>query len=197
MAKLISKTTRFTIPIAFKNERTQAFSTLVLTLCALSFFAIFVINPSLSTIAKLQKKLEDSREVYKKLQEKIVNIRSLQEQYAQIQNDIPLIMQVLPNSPNAPTLIGQIQAIGLQSDVSVKRLQAFQVDLVPILENPQKYASFNVSLDASGSYSSLSTFFHTLTNFDRLFSIDTITLTKAPTADEYQLSLRGKAYFKK
>jgi hypothetical protein len=44
----------------FKEKKIQAFITIALTLIALSFFAIFAINPTLSTIANLQKQSEDT-----------------------------------------------------------------------------------------------------------------------------------------
>ncbi|MBI4079383.1 MAG: type 4a pilus biogenesis protein PilO [Candidatus Levybacteria bacterium] len=186
-----------TVPPAFKNKRTQMYTSLVLTLCALSFFGIFVINPSLSTITLLQKKLADSREVEKKLQEKITNLRMLQEQYVAIKNDVPLVLQVLPNSPLVPILVGQLQTVAKQSNVKLTKLQAFQVELSPMLENPDKYIAFNVALDVSGTYGDIATFINTLTNFDRIFSVKSISLTRSATLDEYSLTIRGEAYFKK
>ena len=45
----------------FKKDRTQKVTTLAMTLIALSFFGLFAINPTLSTISRLQKELEDAK----------------------------------------------------------------------------------------------------------------------------------------
>ena len=44
--------------IDLKNKRAVQFTYLVLTIIALTFFGLFAINPTLSTIAKLQKEIE-------------------------------------------------------------------------------------------------------------------------------------------
>lgn len=187
----------FSVPPLLKNERTQAYTTLTLTLFALSFFGLFAINPSLSTIAQLQKKLEDSRYVNQKLLEKIANMRSLQTQYSLIENDVPLVLRAIPKQPTVPILIGQIQSLAVQSSVTLTKLQSFQVELAPVQENPEKYASFNVSLEASGPFENISLFLSSLTQFDRIFTPDTITLLRSASTGTYSMSLRGKVYYKK
>ena len=65
----------------FKEERTRKFTTLVFTLLALSFFGLFAISPTLSTIANLNKQLSDNEFVDSQLQNKINNLYTLQQDY--------------------------------------------------------------------------------------------------------------------
>lgn len=44
-----------------KGEKTQKFTTLILTFFALSFFGLLAINPTISTISELNKELEDNK----------------------------------------------------------------------------------------------------------------------------------------
>jgi len=55
----------------FKQEKTQKFTTVILTLIAFAILLIFAINPTLSTIANLQKQLDDAKFIKEKLDQKI------------------------------------------------------------------------------------------------------------------------------
>lgn len=180
----------------FKEKKTQAFTTLVLTLIAISVFTIFAISPTLSTIANLQKQQEDNSFVEKKLQEKLRNLVILQNQYNLIQRDIPFVFDAIPKQPNVPSFIGQLSALATQKQVQVSRLQSFPVELSKNIA-PAKYGSFVFSIDVAGSYPNLLAYLDAITKFQRIITIDTISIYKG---DEkipvLHLQVRGKAYFK-
>ena len=50
-----------------KKEKTKKYSSIIFSLISLSFFGIFAINPTLSTIAKLRKELSDTKFVDEQL----------------------------------------------------------------------------------------------------------------------------------
>lgn len=182
--------------VDFKAERTQKFITLVLTLIALSFFGIFAINPTLSTIAKLRKEIEDSSFVDQKLEQKINSLTSLQQKYTLLQDDLPIIFSAIPRSPEIPLLVAQVQAAGRNSNVIVDSVQTFQVELEkPKIE--KKFSTFAFSLSADGSYENLLKFLTTLTNMQRVVSVDIISITRKTGDTNLQLTFRGKAYFDK
>ncbi len=182
----------------FKEEKTQRFTTLVLTFLALSFFGFFAINPTLSTITQLKKQLADNLFIEKKLEEKITNLAILQQKYNLLKTTIPVVIQALPQTPTIPLLIGQVQALALKSNLSIERLQVFQVELSNLNEDKNKESSFAFSFQGQGSYVDISNFLSSLINFDRLVTLDTIALTSMPEKDKLvKLDLRGRAYFKK
>ena len=55
-----------------KKEKTQKYSSIIFSLVSLSFFGIFAINPTLSTIAKLKKELSDTKFVEEQLRKNII-----------------------------------------------------------------------------------------------------------------------------
>lgn len=181
-----------------KKDRTQAFITLLLTLIAVSFLALFAIMPTLSTITELNKELADNKIVYEKLQEKIANLNILQQRYAQIEPDIPVILSAIPLSPQVPLLVGQIQTIGAKALVKLTRIQVFRVELSPskTTQIPDSYGTFSFALSAEGSYDDIITFLTTLSNFERIISIESYTLSKGNAGTIVQLTVEGKAYFK-
>src|SRR4051794_1976618 len=72
------------------DERTQLITMLIFTFVALSFFGLFAINPTLSTIVELKKELSDSQFVDQQLTNKINNLESLQQRYNLLGPDLPV-----------------------------------------------------------------------------------------------------------
>ena len=75
-----------------QQDTPQSFVTLLLTFAALSFFGIFAINPTLTTIADLKKQLADDTAVDQQLKTKISNLSSLQQQYNQLGSNLTNIL---------------------------------------------------------------------------------------------------------
>lgn len=177
------------------EKRVQSFTTITLALLTLSFFGVFAISPTLSTIADLQKQISDSQFVNQQLKQKIINLTQLQDAYTKMKSDLPVLFAAVPANPDATVLVGQLQTIAHSSGVTLLNIQTLAVD-VTNLSNTQ-YNSFAFALDVTGSYAQVKTFLQTLTSFNRLVTIDAVSLTRPKATDDmYSLSLRGRAYFK-
>lgn len=182
----------------FTEERTQAFTTIALSLLAFSILGFFAIQPSLTTIAQLRKELDDSKQVRDSLDLKIKNLSFLQSQYFQIEPDIPTIFAAVPQNPDAAILIGQLQAVAKDAEVTIVRINALEVELARKTEDPKLKSTYFFTLDATGSHDRITTLLSTLVDYQRIASIDSITLTKNEDAGgAYSASVRGIAYFKK
>ncbi len=184
----------------FKEEKTQKFITLALTLFTLSFFGIFAIGPTFSTISKLNKELEDNRFIEEQLKQKINNLSILQEKYAALQNDLPEIFSAVPKNPDVPIFAGQIQTVAKNSNIKILGLQVYEVEAVSQSKNNKKYTSFNYNISAEGNYSNISQFISSLIRMKRITTVDTITVTntsKNLSEDKLRLTIKGSSYFKK
>lgn len=177
-----------------KGERTQKFTTIVLTVIALAIFGIFAINPTISTIAMLRKELDDNTLVDNKLTEKINNLSTLQKKYNGMQKDLPLILSAVPKGAEVPLLAAQIQSIAKETNVSIENFQSFQVE-VGNTPSPRKYSSFSFTVSAVGTYNDLYNFLKTLSNMQRVVSLDLLSLTKKTAVNQVDLSVKGEAYF--
>lgn len=181
------------------SKRTREITTIVLTLITISLFGIIAINPTISTIVQLQKQLEDNKEVETKLKQKITNLGQLQKQYAQIQTDIPIVLQAIPISPDPSMLNGQVQTIAGTSNINLLRFQTQQADLSQSTTNSTNVgiALFSFSLTAEGSEDRIYDFIKRLANFNRIITLDALNIKAGPEGSGLmQLELRGKAYFK-
>ena len=180
--------------IDLKNKRTIQFTYLVLTIIALTFFGLFAINPTLTTIAKLERELDDNQFVDDQLQRKIQNLSSLQTSYAGISNDLPTIESSIPKNPQAPILIAQVQSVAKTNNVTLLSTQVFPVELNQYAKTDKSQSAFSFIILGEGTKSSISDFVDRMSKMQRVISLDQITLTKrADSSDLLQISLRGSA----
>lgn len=180
----------------FKKEKAQKVSSIVFSLVALSFFGLFAIEPTLSTIAKLKKDLSDSKYVNEKLSEKISNLSSLQTKYNLLQDDIPVVLVAIPQNPQLPTLIGQIQSLSRQKNVTISNLQTYEIEAANA-KNPNKdFYSFSFVITGEGMYTDIFNFLSSLTNMQRVITIDELLIGKSTSANLLQFNMKGAAYFK-
>lgn len=176
----------------FKEERTQKFTTIVLTVMTLSFFGIFAINPTISTILRLQRELEDNKLVDTKLAQKIQNISTLQKKYTFLQSDLPIILSAIPQKAEVPLFAAQIQGVAKNSNVAIENFQTFEVE---VEASARKYSSFSFALSVSGSYNDLYKFLTTLANMQRVVAIDLLSLTKKTGSSQLEFAIKGKTFF--
>ncbi len=183
---------------ASKNENAHAFVALALTFAALSFFGIFAINPVLSTVVDLKKQLADSKFVDEQLGIKITNLSLLQQKYTNFpQSDFQTIYSAIPQEPSVPALMGQIQAVSEKSKLTLSSLRVSEVQLVSNKQLAPASASFAFSLDAKGAYEDMLTFSSNLIKFNRIITIDSLSISKDIRKESLILTLRGRSYFKK
>ena len=182
----------------FKQEKTQKFTTIVLTLIASIILIIFALNPTLSTISNLQKQLSDNKFVEQKLEEKISNLSILQDKYAQVEPDLPIVLDAVPQNPAVVDLVAQVQSVANDTNMTLEGFQTFQVQTTPGSVIGKKYSSFDFALTATGDYKSMVTFMNELTNIQRILTISNLSISKKVNFDSttLQLSVRGTGYFK-
>ncbi len=182
-----------------KQERTKKFITMVLTLVAAIILGLFAISPTISTIANLQKQIDDNIFVDQKLQQKINNLSSLQQKYIEVQNDLPVITDAIPASAQIPLLVAQVQTVAKDANLKLDSFQTFELNLSKETKPAKNYSSFDFGLSVEGSYQQITDFLNNLTNFQRIILITNISISKSTTTDNngaLQLNIKGTAFFK-
>lgn len=177
----------------FKKQKTQKFTTVVLTLIAIIVLAIFAINPTLSTIANLQKQLEDAKFVADKLEKKINNLSILQTKYNNIQNDLPTVYESIPKNSEVPKLTGQIQSVLNASGMQLISIQASEI--VEVTRG--KFYLYNFDLTTSGDYQTMENFLEKLISMQRVTDIKNINISNSSTNKSLQFNVQGHAFYKK
>lgn len=181
----------------FKKEKTQKISSIIFSLVALSFFGLFAINPTLSTIARLNKELKDSKYVDEQLKTKISNLYTLQQKYSLIQEEIPIVLSALPENPQVPNLIAQIQALGKTNNINLNGVQSNSILAAGNQEPAIGYFAFNFSTGGEGTYENIVAFLTDLTSMRRSLDINSISISKGTDSNSLQFTIQGTTYYKK
>ncbi|MEX2013141.1 MAG: type 4a pilus biogenesis protein PilO [Candidatus Levyibacteriota bacterium] len=182
---------------ALKQEKTQKFTSVILTFLALSFFGIFAINPTISTILRLRRELSDTRFTEAQLTQKINNLSSLGRQYQQLEDDIPYVLSAIPQDPQISLLVAQLQSAAQDTGVILDEVQTLEVEVITPKTSNKRHSSFIFSLTAEGRYNDILKLIDSVSTMQRVVSLDIIALNrKTDQSGAIQLSLKGTAYFK-
>jgi Tfp pilus assembly protein PilO len=179
-----------------KKEKNQKYLYIVLSISASIFFLILAINPTLSTIANLKRQIADARFVENKLSEKVRNLSALSQKYQEIEDDIPYVLDAIPQNPEVPTLIGQIRGLGELSSVRITNIEVLPVPLTS--SRATESSGFAFSVIGNSNFLNTQTFLNNLIKMQRVLSINSIQTSKNSKAeDQVDFVFKGVAYFKK
>ncbi|HEV2339770.1 MAG TPA: type 4a pilus biogenesis protein PilO [Patescibacteria group bacterium] len=184
-----------TIMPALKEKKVQSFTTLVFTLLAISFFGIFAISPTATTIVDLQKQISDDRFVDNQLAVKISHLSQLQGQFQTIQSQLPVVYAAVPTDPALATFVGQLQTLGTSGHVKVDNIQTLPVDLTQSSLSG-KYNTFVFAINVEGNYADVADFLSAIIGFNRLLVVDSISVQKAASVEGYRINIQGRSFFK-
>ena len=175
-----------------KREKAQKYITIVLTLVTAIILGLFAINPTFSTIANLQKQIDDNNFVQQKLQQKINDLSSLQQKYNNLQPDLPVIYDGVPKTTEIPLFVAEIQSISKDSSLTITSIQVSEVNLSsPTTKNN---GSFDFTITANGTYENLINFLSKISHFQRVVALRNIILSTENGA--LGLSFKGTVFFK-
>jgi len=175
-----------------KREKAQQYITIVLTLTTAIVLGLFAINPTFSTIANLQKQIADNNFVEQKLQQKMNNLAILQQKYNSIQSDLPTVYDAVPATTQIPLFMAAAQSVAKNSSLTLSSFQTSEVNLSE--PSVEKYASFDFTITANGTYQNILEFLDKITNFQRVIALKDIILSTRNGVLE--LSLKGTVFFK-
>lgn len=179
-----------------KKEDSQKYFYIILSISASIFFLIFAIKPTLTTIVNLRKQITDAKFVENRLSEKINNLSSLTTQFREIEEDLPLVFDAVPNNPNAPELVGQINSLAQETNVVITNIEVLPLSLTT--KATSSSSSFNFDVSGSSSFTDTQTFIINLINMQRVVSISSVQISKSSkTENDVDFNLKGSVFYKK
>ncbi len=186
------------LQIRIRGEKTKEYSAIILSLAALSFFGLFVINPTLSTITVIRKQLTDAKLLNEKLEKKIKVLDSLENQYNRLETGRPLVFNAVTTDPQVIPLLGKIETLSRESNLTIVRLDVSKVELT----KSEGQGSFLFSVRARGVYSDMEKFLDRVVAFDRIITLEEVSISKEDSPASLLnenirvLQMSGRAYFK-
>jgi Tfp pilus assembly protein PilO len=177
------------------QDSAKAVTMIIFTLFALSIFGAFAIEPTVSTIISLKRQEADNEFVISQMNTKISTLSSLEHSYASVVPDLPVILNAVPVSPQLTQLAGQVSAIARSTGFTIITFRINQVQLTHNSAVQRGASAFEFYVEGQGSYPSVRNFISLLGNFDRIVTIDTLTVKKDENSNKLDLLVQARAYF--
>lgn len=176
------------------KQRATAYLYVIFSLLAFSFFGIFAIGPTVTTISDLNKKYNEEKVALKELKEKNEALKSLSAQYVEIQPNLDLIENAIPQSPKVAELTRQLENLSIQNNLIVKKLDTGLMELYPA-KNPNKpIFSFIFTIGVEGGEQDVNQFILDLVSMGRIIKIEKLQTGKQ-ISNIFAASVTGRAYF--
>lgn len=178
------------------RQRVVAYLYIIFSLFALSFFGFFAIRPTLTTISDLNKKLDEEKLTLKQLKEKNAALKSLSAQYIDIEPDLGLVDNAIPQSPQIAQLVRQIEVLTKQFNLTVKKIDTGLMELYPARNATSSIYSFIFSVSVSGNEKDVNAFIGEVINMGRMVGIERLSTGKK-LDNVYSSTITGRAFFHK
>lgn len=179
-----------------KEQKLTASLYIIFSLLSISFFGIFAINPTLTTISNLKKQYRDNMQVKNALYNKLDALNQLKEQYKNISTNLNLVYDALPVVSQIPYFTAQLQQIAKENNLTISRLEIGKAELYPAERKTGNLYSFLFQISAEGTDIDINNFIKEIISFERIISLDSLNLEQSGKNGN-KLSLGGKAYFNK
>ena len=176
------------------KQRVTAYLYIIFSLVALSFFGIFAIGPKITTISNLNKQLTEDKAALRQLQDKNAALKSLSAQYLDIEPELSLIEDAIPQSPKIAELSRQLEILSIKNNLVVQKLDTGLMELYPAKNVNTPIFSYSFSIGVSGREEDINLFIGDVINMGRIVGIEKLTTGKQQN-DLFSASITGRAFF--
>lgn len=184
------------------TTKARSFAWISLTIFTICFFLIIAIQPTLVTIAKLNKEIKDKGQACRELQKKIDSIIAAQGEFAKNVDNLPLLDEALPEKNQFPRLAYFLENLANTEGVTFNSLSFGKVEIdskssTKVSKNASGLLSFQVGV--SGDYLKLKNFLRNLEISRRLIKTEDLSFSQVKVEENLEISLliSGEAYFLK
>ena len=185
----------------YTNPVAKASTELFLTVGLILFLGVFAIRPTIITMSDLLKEIETKKQLDDQLTKKIASLQTAQNQYLNIQDNLPLLEQAIPDQPQVIYTAKIIEKIAASSNVIIENLivEELPEDISVTVPFSQKSKQLlNVSVRIMGDYVSIRSFVENLRTSRKSFVVESVVFSLEDDRGDKKLSANitiGAPYF--
>ncbi len=179
----------------YRLPAVQTSLSVVLSLFVVAFFILVAIRPTLITIAKLNKTIEESQKTLDQLTKKAAALNQITKIWEEISPLEKYIESSIPSDgPHYQSLTRAMELLAGENGVKLTTLMVGDALTYSKLIDPytgikRTVVEMPFSLRVSGGYPEISRFLTGLTQIDRLIAIESIAFSKDAKTGENELSI--------
>lgn len=175
----------------------KTYGSTIFTLLIITIFIFFAIKPTIETIIVLQKKLDDSNAVLKKVNQKVNDLSLGKANYEKLPANAKLqIETAIPDNSRLRSIIQTLEQTAKNHEASISALQIQPLILTAKSGNQLGTLSeITFTFNIEGAYQQLISILKDLKSSTRLISIENLSIAKLSEGTGLIMSITGKAYF--
>lgn len=163
------------IVLDVNTERNRVYTSIALFLIVISVFIVFAIRPVLVIAFELVQKERELVDKNRQYEEVIGEITTIQTALQQVEGQLHVLDEAVPERPNINTMINDIQRTATSNNITVHKISAGDIDLIKSKSNAHQYV---IDLQSSGDFENIYAFQKALYNQRRLKGIQKIDILK-------------------
>lgn len=183
----------------------RGYFTLVASIFLVAFFLIAALSPTVTTILGLVKKIDDQKKIITAMDLKINNLVLAQENYSQIENQLPLLYAAIPTNPDPAEVLTEVVTAASTSGTTVKGVQFGEISLsgdeTPIGDPTRKefldlgIPTVKFSLTAGGNRTQIQSYLERLENQPRILRLKIVSMSVDTKSGQIAADISGLAYY--
>jgi hypothetical protein len=181
-----------------KNKYARNYSYMIFSVLTSIFFAVFAIQPTVTTIISLQKSIDEQQKILDQLNNKIETLSQAKKNYQAINPETrENLITMVPTVPDLPLLINNLDSLAIQNQATISGIQVQPTELVVKSDNLLKTATLNtidLTVNSQSSYTQLKSLLEGISGFNRLVNITNFTFNLLPE-QPLTVSITAKAYY--
>lgn len=198
-----AKYSRYYTPIkpVFENKVVKSAAPYIFSLFTITILVVFAIRPTISTIANLQKSLEENQQTLQALSNKADSLSQARTNYQNLSPEVKdKIVEAIPENSEVTAIIKSIQSsVHNQSSLSALQVQPVNIvdDSLPSGKARLSLTNVNFSFNVQGNFAQTLLTLQNLNKASRVLNIDNLVLNKQPEGGLLLMSISGKSYYLK
>jgi Tfp pilus assembly protein PilO len=147
----------------------------ILSFLMVSFFSVFAIKPTLTTIGKLVREIEDKRRLNQILDQKIMALEQVQTLIPQLSTDVLALKRALPEEEALGRLVQEFEFLAQEDEVVLISMKFEPLEVTK--ERVAKKGEINFvrfDLMAGGEFEELKQFLNDLERLDRILVVEEV-----------------------
>lgn len=158
-----------------KRDDIRAYLGILLSLFTVSFFGIFALRPTLTTIGELVSQINTQRETLATLDQKVKNLDTARVNLQKIRADLPVLDQALPTLADPHLVVRQMETLAGSEGVTPVNIS---IGKTPILgaAAESKAQTYPFSFTFQGDAPNILSFLDNLKTLRRIVAINEVTI---------------------
>lgn len=192
----------------WEKPKNRMYTAIIFSFLAISLFGYFAILPTIKTILYLQKEITDKTEVNNKMEQKIADLIQARSLLDQIQTQLPLIREAIPENPEGLDLMLQLRNLTNTTEASLSSLSVSSIPLTTQDTTTKLTKSTDTKFAVNGlligGFSGLESFLEKVFNLRRIVIVDKINFSQTESSSvntpesgqTIRLSINLESYYK-